>query len=199
MVEERENLNVLLGILIRRIEPKLVKFIHRGFVGVEPNVPAFGFTEFRPVGFGNQRGGQRECFRLDIRVHAAHEFGSGGDVAPLVATAHLQHAIVMFVQVVEIVALDELVGELGKRHTVAGFTTQTLLDRVLGHHIIHGNSLAYFTRKVDEREILHPVVVVHHNRREFARRIKIQKSRQHTFNPGHILSQSFLIEQIAFV
>ena len=44
---------------------------------------------------------------------------------------------------------------------MVGIGGEALLDRVLGHHVVHGDVLANVANEVQEREVLHPVVVVH--------------------------------------
>ena len=108
---ERKNPNVVAGVGVGRIEPKLVKLVGRRALGVEPDVAAFGLAELGSVGFFNQRRGQRKGL---APPHAANQLGSGGDVAPLVASAHLQTDSVVLPEVVKVVSLNELVAELGE-------------------------------------------------------------------------------------
>ena len=67
----------------------------------------------------------------------------------------------MLVEPQEIVALQKLVGELGEAKTIAGGTVEALLHAVLGHHVVHSDVLTHLTGKIQEGEVLHPVVVVH--------------------------------------
>ena len=98
----------------------------------------------------------------------------------------------------EVVALQQLISEFCERKTVAGFTVQTLLHRILSHHIVYGDMLAYFTGKIKETEVLHPIVVVYQLRTVRGIRIKIQKLAQLLLHACHIALQCFFSEQIAF-
>ncbi len=62
----------------------------------------------------------------------------------------------------EVVALEQLVGELCEGQAVAGCAVETLLHRILCHHIVYGDMLADGTCELKEGEVLHPVVVVDH-------------------------------------
>ena len=46
---------------------------------------------------------------------------------------------------------------------MVGIGCQTLLHRVLGHHIVDGEVLAHVADKLQETVVLHPVVVVDQN------------------------------------
>ena len=68
----------------------------------------------------------------------------------------------MLVEVEEVVALQELVGELGEAEAVAGSAVEALLDAVLGHHVVYGDVLAHLAGEVEEGEILHPIIIIDH-------------------------------------
>jgi hypothetical protein len=84
--------------------------------GIQPHVAAFALAELGAIGLGEQLRG--DGVRL-VAAHAADQFRSGGDVAPLIAASHLHGAIHVLVQPVEIVSLHQLVAELGEGE--AGF------------------------------------------------------------------------------
>lgn len=84
---------------------------------------------------------------------------AGGDVAPLVGAAQLDFAVHRLVEVQEVVALNQLVGEFGERHAVA-LAVEAFLHGVFGHHVVDGDALADVADEIEEREFLHPVVVV---------------------------------------
>ena len=66
----------------------------------------------------------------------------------------------MLIEIQEVVALKKLVGELREGHTLASLPAESLLDRILGHHVVDGDELAYLAGEVEESPVLHPVVVV---------------------------------------
>ena len=74
----------------------------------------------------------------------------------------------MFVEVNIVVALEELIGKLGERHTLASFAVEALLYRVFSHHIVDGDEFTYLACEIKEGVILHPVVVVDEFRCVFA-------------------------------
>ena len=110
----------------------------------------------------------------------------------------MQLAAFGFVQVQEVVALQQLVSELRKGKTVAGFAVQTLLDRVLSHHIIYGDVLAYFAGKIEKSKIFHPIVVVHQLCTVGSVRVKIQELAQLFLHARHVALQGFFSKQITF-
>ncbi len=88
--EESEYLKVFLRIAVRDIEPELVELIGTGPLRVEPYIAALGLAELSAIGFCDERAG--EGIRLAAEL-ATDEFGTGSDVAPLVASAELQTAV----------------------------------------------------------------------------------------------------------
>src|SRR5690606_37639147 len=62
-----------------------------------------------------------------------------------------------------------------------------------------GNTFTYIAHKPDNRELLHPVVVVNQYRSIFFLSIKVKKTGKHSFNSFHIFVQRFLIKQVSFV
>ena len=87
--EEGEQLEVALDVAVVGIEPELVEVVGAGALGVEPDVAGLALAEL------GARGGRDE--RKDQAVHLpalalAHQLSARGDVAPLVAAAHLQLA-----------------------------------------------------------------------------------------------------------
>ena len=53
-VEQREYLDITLGVLVADVEPELVELIGRGVARVEPDVAALGLAELGAVGLGYQ-------------------------------------------------------------------------------------------------------------------------------------------------
>ena len=151
---ERENPNVVACVGVGRVQPKLVKLVGRGAFRVEPHIAALGLAKLGAVGLLNQRRGEREGLAA---AHAANQLGSGGDVAPLVASAHLQADSVVLPQVVKVVALNELVAEL--READARFLAA--FHRILGQHVVDRDVLAHVANELEEAHFFEPIVVVH--------------------------------------
>ena len=162
LLQRSKDLDILLGIVVADIQPELVELIWCGALGVEPDVSRLGLTELLTVTLSNQWAGQCESLIL-VAKGTTDELRTRGNVTPLVVTAQLQLTVLMLVEVEEVVALQQLVGELGERQTVASRTVQALLNAILGHHIVHGDVLTHLTGKVEEGEVLHPVVVIDHD------------------------------------
>ena len=155
--EGGEYLNIAFRIVVTHVHPELEELIRAGVFLREPNVAGLGLAELTTVGFGDQRAGEGES---GLAVHLAHQLDTGGDVTPLIRTSHLHQAVLMLIQIDEIVALEELVGELGEGHTLRELAVETFLDGVLRHHIIDGDEFADIAREINKGVVLHPVVVV---------------------------------------
>ena len=130
--------------------------------------------------------------RLDA-AQAADQLGAGGDVAPLVGTADLEAAAVMVVQPEKIVALQNLVAELGEAHAVLG--REALLDAVLGEHLRHAEMFADLAQKGDERKFFQPIVVVDDDGR-CGRVVEIQETGKILANSHEVLRDLLLAEQL---
>ena len=92
----------------------------------------------------------------------------------------------MGVEVEEVVALQELIGELGEGKAVAGLAVEALLHAVLSHHIVDRDMLADIAHEVEEAVVLHPVVVVHHLGLVGLCAVKVEEF-------GHLLLDALLI------
>lgn len=117
LCEVGEDFHVSGCIVVAHVEPKLVELVGRGALGVESHVAALGFAKLGAVGLGDEWAGDGKGFATS---HAPDELGACGDVAPLVATAHLQLAVFFLVEVQVVVALQQLIGKFGERHAVVG-------------------------------------------------------------------------------
>ena len=123
---------------------------------------------------------------------AADQLCPCGHVAPLVTAPHLEHAVVRFPKVEEVIALDQLVAEFRKAH--AAF--QSVLHRVFGGHVIHGNVLADISNEIEEAEVFEPIVVV-----DYARCIgafKVEKARELGLLTVEVVFENFKIQELAF-
>ena len=66
----------------------------------------------------------------------------------------------MLVQIDEVVALQQLIGELGEGHTLAELAVETFLHGVFRHHVVDGDEFADVAREIDKGVVLHPIVVI---------------------------------------
>ena len=110
LVERGENLDVSFCILVSHIQPELVEDVGCGAVAVQPDVSLLRLAELLSVGLGDEGTSQCEGFVL-VAQFAAYEFRTRGDVAPLVAASQLQAAVLFLVEMEEIIALEQLLGE----------------------------------------------------------------------------------------
>ena len=122
---------------------------------------------------------------------AADQFRTGGHVAPLVAAAHLEHAAHFFPEVVEVIALHQLVTELREAHPAF----QPVFDGVFGHHVVDRDVFAHVADEVQKAQVLEPVEVVDHpgGRRTF----KIEEALQLRALACEVVVQRFEVEKLA--
>lgn len=84
-------------------------------LGVQPDGVARGLAELDAGGGGQERSSQAERGGdggWGAVAHAVYEGDAGEDVPPLVGAAELDRAPKMLVQIMKVVRLEELVGEL---------------------------------------------------------------------------------------
>ena len=193
--QRREDLDIPGGLFVADVEPELVELVGGGVAFVEPYVAAFRLAELPAVAFGDERTGQGVGLGAE---RAADEFGAGGDVAPLVRSAHLQFAVFRLIEVQEIVGLQELVGELREREAVARFPVQAHFHAVFGHHVVHRDVLSDFAGKVKEREVLHPVVIVDQLGAVGGCTVEVEEVSQLGFDAGFVVAQGLFGQEVAF-
>ena len=159
LIKVGKDLDIALGIVVTDVEPELIEGIWRGTIAVEPHVSTLCFAEFPPICLRNQRTGETESLGF-IAQSAANQFGSRGHIAPLVIASELQTHAMMLIEIEEIVALKQLISELGERKSVVSLAVQALLYAVFSHHVVDGDVLAHLSCKVKKGELLHPIVVI---------------------------------------
>ena len=130
-------------------------------------------------------------------VDAADELGAGGDVAPLVGAAQLQDAAAVLPQPVEVVALHELVAELGEGHAFGRVALEALLHGILRHHVVHGDMLADVADEIDEGIVLHPVVVVHEFGLVGGVGVEVQETGELLLQAGDVMVEGLLVQEVA--
>ena len=103
----------------------------------------------------------------------------------------------MLIEIQEVVALKQLIGELGERQTVACLAVKALLNALLCHHVVYGDVLAHLTRELQEAHVLHPVVVVHKLCPVGSVALKVKELGELLLYALLVVTQSLLVEQIA--
>src|SRR2546430_17319038 len=98
--EEREEAQHLADIAIVRVDPKLIELERRRALRVEPDRARLSLAEFRARCRREKLEGEGMCLGAD---RAANELDPRGDVAPLIAAAHLQRYRVALMQLQVIV------------------------------------------------------------------------------------------------
>lgn len=166
LVEKSVNLEEIFDGIVGLVEPELVEVENRGEVagavvgGGEPDGVAFGFAEFATGNGVDDEGGGPD---VGVGVlEAFDEVDARGAVAILVGATELEGDAVGAIEVEEIVALDEGVGELGVRDAGAA-GADAVLDELAVEELGHGKRLTDFAEEGEVVDVLEPVVVVNHD------------------------------------
>ena len=173
------------------VNEKLVEFVRAGFLGIEPDGAALGFTKFTAVGFGDEREGQAPSRESDF---FADEIRASGDVAPLFRAANLEFAIEGLTEMAKVVGLEELVAELGE--TDAGLAAEAGFYAVLGDHAAEGEMFTHVAQEIEEADGSGPVSVVD-DTGGIAGGAEIEETLQLSFNACEIVSELLARKQVA--
>ena len=192
-----EDPDVLLGILVGDVEPELVELIRRGIAAIKPDVSALRLAELSSVRLRDQRAGDSEG--IADAEDTADKLHPGGDIAPLIGATELQANILRLIEVQVVVSLEELVGEFGKGESLDRIRLETLLHRLLRHHIIDRDVLADVADEVKEAVVLHPVVVIDQHSCIVSITVEVKELLQLLLDAGLIVSQRLLIEEVALL
>ena len=198
LIEIGEDLDIALGIFVTDVEPELIESVRSGAVSVKPYISALGLAELLSVGFGDERAGEAEGFGI-VAERAADELCAGGHVAPLVVAAELQTHAIVLILIEEVVALEQLIGKLGERQTVASLAVETFLHAVLSHHIVDGDVFADVAHEVEELIVLHPVVVVDQFCFVGLRTVEVEELADLLLDGFLIVIERVLVEEIALL
>ena len=117
LIQHSEYLDVPLGVLVADIEPELVELVGGGLLRVEPDVTLLCLSELCAVGLLHERAGEGES--VGFAKDPADQLGTGGDIAPLVASSKLEAAALVLIEPEIVISLKELVAELGEGHALA--------------------------------------------------------------------------------
>ena len=96
----------------------------------------------------------------------------------------------------EVIALQQLVGELREGEPIACLAVQALFHTVLGHHVVHRDMFAHLACKIEEGKVFHPVVVVDQFGGIGCIGVKVEEMRQLLFDALHVVAQHLLGEQV---
>jgi len=122
---------------------------------VEPQCAFFGFPHFFALRGGKE--GQRQAKERGGLIFSG-KVDAGNDVAPLVATAHLQTAVVFLCEHKKVVGLQEHIRELEEAEVL--FSVQAGFDGFCRQHTIDREMFADITQKRNQIEGREPVSVV---------------------------------------
>lgn len=146
-------------------------------VSIQPHRPASGLAHFRAGRGGEQRGG--EAIQLQP-MHAPAQLQPVDDVAPLVRSAHLQHAAMALVQLHEIIGLKDHVVEFEEGERL--LTLQPQLHGIEGEHAVDGEMRPHLAQHGDIFQLVQPIGIVD----ELGAGIEIKEGFKHPADGGDI-------------
>ena len=173
----------------------MVESIHAGASGIEPDGAGFAFAEFGSVGIGDQWEGEA----VDgLAGFFAGELRADGDVAPLVAAADLEFAVFRLVEVVEVVALEQHIGEF--RVADAGFivAAEARFDAFFGHHGIDREVFSDVAEEIEEADGADPRGIVDELGGVGERFVEVEDAGELLSDGGDIAIEHFFGQQLAF-
>jgi len=94
----------------------------------------------------------------------------------------------------EIGSLNQLISKLGKRHSGAAVRIQAFFYRIFRHHIIYSDVLANVANKIQEAEIFHPVVIIHHFSSIRGVRFEVEEPSELLFNAFLIVAERWFVQ-----
>ena len=180
--QERQHLQEADDVDVPGREEVLVELVRRQSLRGQPHNAALGLAELLPfavhlfqkqtlpsspfgkAGRHQQRKSEALCRRSGLVrwPQPFHEIQSCRDVAPLIGASDLQLDAASSTQVIEVVSLQELVGEFGEAQAAAAvLRRQSRFDRVLAHHGSEPGVFADVPQEVQQPHLPEPVQVVH--------------------------------------
>ena len=170
----------------------MVKLVNAGARGIEPHGAGFGLAELSAVGVGDER--ESEAVN-GFGKFTAREVDSGGDVAPLIAAADLQVAVVRLFEVKEIERLQKHIRKFGVTDAdVAVFHAGA--DAFFGDHCVDGEMLADVAQEIEQRDGVRPVGIVEQLGGVFGG-LKIEELGELHLHRGDVGGEQFGRKQIA--
>src|SRR6185503_11445100 len=143
-IEEGEGLQIAHDVAVLDVQPELVEAEGRGARRIQPYGARFGLAELRARRCLHQR--PHETVRL-LAAELANQVDAGRDVAPLVASSHLNGASEAIEHLQEVVRLKDQITELGERN--AFLALESAVHRLLLEHVIDGEIFAGVPQKRD--------------------------------------------------
>ena len=147
LVEQRKKLEIFHDIAVVGVDPELVEPVRRGELRVKPDRPGLGLAKFDARRRCHQGGNHSIASRF---AQLAQQFNPHNDIAPLIAAAQLQGAVIAVIQHHKVVGLQQHIAELSKGNAVALLVTPP--HRFLSQHIVDGKMLANIAQKIDHAD-----------------------------------------------
>ena len=110
--QHREQFQEPRDVAVFGVAPILPIFVRTDLIGIEPDRAGSGLAHLGARRGGDERRGQREELRV---VQAAAKIDAADDIAPLIRSAHLQHAAVTPIKFDEVIGLQDHVVEFEER------------------------------------------------------------------------------------
>ena len=155
--DEGVDFEIVVNLLIRKIEPKLIEVEDGSLLFGEPDGVAFGFAEFA-IGYFVDDERSRPDFSFGV-LQAFDKVEARGAVAKLISATELEVDTVGAVEMEEVVALNQGVRELRIGNAGATFA-DTGADEFAIEQLGHAELFADFTEKMEIAHVFEPVIVV---------------------------------------
>ena len=151
--DKGEEAQAVAYILIVDIAPVLVEIVWAHFIRVKPYSTVRGLTHFLAFTVGEELKGETEGFSL---VCTTYQFYPTDDVAPLVVATEFELAIIVAIEVQEVVGLHDHVVEFQEGQALfhAGLVAFSV------DHTVNAEVSAVVTQEFDVVEVSEPVGIV---------------------------------------
>ena len=153
-IGEQGETDLYIGII--NIAPVLIEVIGRGLFCIEPKRTACRLAHLRTVALREQL--VRESEYRDIFLAAA-ELHPSDDIRPLIVPAHLEFAVIAFVELEEVIRLHDHIVELEEGQPLL----PALLITLCSEHAIDSEMRTDISQEFDIVELAQPVPVIHHD------------------------------------
>ena len=150
---EGQHFEALDNVRVADVSPVLVEIVRAGLFGIEPDCALFGLAHFLALGIEKQGDGHCVCVLAELFTD---KLCAAEHICPLVVTAELHIAAVLFKEHIKVVGLHYHIVELKECES----SFHTLLIALKGEHFVYREARAYLAQNVDIVEVEQPVGIV---------------------------------------
>ena len=174
-------------ITVVHITPVLIKIVGRGLFGVQPQGALFGFAHFFALAIGQELAGHAVGRLLHLATNQLH---ATQHVGPLVVAAQFHNAIVILMQLPEVIGLHNHVVEFKEGQALF----PTFFEAFSGEHAVYRKMHAYLSEQAYIVQVEQPISVVGNNGLALA---KVDEAAHLLFEAGNIVLNELGSEHLA--